>query len=111
MKDTDKITLTVGQLKRLIRESVVNESIKQFDAVKIGDRGYNYWGASGEVIKKGTVGEFYKKGLFKHKFIDVDEGYPAVLVALDQGIPGKTEAYVYDENGTVDGFQTYWDWP
>lgn len=114
MKNTDKITLTVGQLKRLIKESINNESIngrKSFDVIKIGDRGYDYCGHTGEVIKKGTVGEFYDKGLFDYNIekVGVKKDYPAVLVLLDQFPKLGPTAYIYDEDGILDGFSIYWD--
>ena len=103
--------MTFGQLKHLIVESL-NSRFKSFRDVRINDRGEDYAGRTGTIIRVSTL-----KDLIDFMDVDMkdmidsgfDENYPAVLVKLDEQPTMANDdimAYVYDEDGES-GFLVY----
>ena len=104
LNENTKVTMTIGQITKLVRESLVEEArtgIKDFDEVVPGDIGTDYNGIPCVIISKATASTIEDPtGTFEYGqgAGDIDPDQPSVLV---QFFTGEKAAYIYDDSGVT----------
>lgn len=109
INENTKVTLTLGQIKRLVKETAnpsndyvgkdSGDEYKDFEDVKTGDIGSVYGETPCIIRRKGTVGSFADSiPDAKETLEGFGEDHPAVWVEF---FTGDDAVYVYDESGVL----------
>lgn len=93
INENTKVTLTLGQIKKLVKEST--SEFKNIDEVEIGDIGHDYYGMPGVVTRIGSVADFGMDEAMDT--LDLPPDYPAVEIQYFQN--GEKVPFVYDDSG------------